>query len=202
MGKFIDLAGQKFGKLTVIERAENKGNQTMWLCRCDCGETTVVVADNLKRGHTKSCGCISKNMPPRTTHGKRGTRLYSIWCQMKARCDNSNHKAYALYGGRGIAVCKEWHSFQSFYDWAMSSGYSDDLTIDRINNNGNYEPSNCRWVSQKTQCNNRRNNHIVLYNGNQYTLAELAEIYGISYEKLKQRINKLHWNIERALNTP
>ena len=205
MPKRIKLIGQRFGRLTVLEEAERKGEKSRWLCKCDCGCTTIVATSNLTSGHTKSCGCsrVDALRQTATKHGFGHTRLYNVWSLMRKRCSNAKCKEYADYGGRGISVCKEWQSsFESFQEWALSSGYKDGLTIDRIDNDGNYEPSNCRWVTMKKQCNNRRSNHYCEYKGEQYTIAELSEISGVSYEKLKQRIIKLKWPIEKAVKTP
>lgn len=161
MGKFIDLTGKRFGKLTVIQRVQNKGNKVNWLCQCDCGNTTIVQGSNLKNGHIRSCGCLISET--NTKHGKWNSRIYRIYHAMKQRCYNSSSEHYDCYGGRGISICPEWlHDFQAFYNWAMSHGYSDELSIDRIDVNGNYEPGNCRWAEPSLQTFNqrtRKNNH-------------------------------------------
>lgn len=181
-----DLTGQRFGRLTVLERAPNIKRYTAWLCVCDCGTRTVVRTDHLSVGHSQSCGCFNRERV--TTHGKGNTRLYLIWTHMISRCNNKNEPNY---GGRGIAVCDEWkNEFLKFYDWAMQNGYSDDLTIDRKNVDGNYEPGNCSWASDKEQSRNKRNNTRVLHKGNAITLAELAEVIGINPSTVYTRYHR------------
>ena len=137
-----------------------------------------------------------------STHGKTGTRIHDIWRSIKRRCYTKSHKEYERYGARGIKVCEEWvNSFQEFYNWAMANGYRDDLTIDRKDTNGNYEPSNCRWVTQKEQQNNRRNNHYITYNGKTQTAKQWAEELNKNYSTIITRLNR-GWSIERTLNTP
>lgn len=197
----------KFGRLTVIKRAEDyvspKGYVALnWECECDCGQQAVVRGCNLKSGASQSCGCKRVLQPNRTIHGGKGTRLYTIWKSMKNRCENENEPSFVCYGARGIRVCEEWSCFDSFRDWAMSNGYRDDLSIDRIDNDKGYYPDNCRWATLVEQANNKRNNHMLTFNGETHTMSQWAEITGISYQKLKDRINKCKWSIEKALTTP
>lgn len=200
---FKDLTNLKFNRLTVLQRDKNKWNRVMWKCRCDCGNIILVNSYALKSGSAKSCGCYKSEILGNTMrkHKLSNTRIYNIWKGMRKRCNNPNSSNYYLYGGRGIKVCKEWNKFLPFYSWSMQNGYAENLSIDRINNNGNYEPSNCRWVDRKQQNNNTRQNVFITYNGKTLTLSQWAKIYNINRQTLKYRLSK-HWSVEKALTTP
>lgn len=206
MSKLHDLTEMKFGRLRVIKRAENnKYNRAQWLCECECGNTVIVSGNALLKGNTKSCGCLNAEMVKKSKnkiHGMTNTRLFNCWSAMKDRCSNENNQAYINYGGRGIKVCSEWlHDFQAFYDWAVSHGYADNLTLDRKDVNGNYCPENCQWITKKEQQSNKRTNRYIEYNGETKTIAEWARIAGISRGTLRGRIDS-GWPIEKALTTP
>lgn len=271
MGKFVDLTGQRFGKLVVLERAPNIGRMTAWKCRCDCGNETVkkgiyltqgdtkscgcecgrqpideignrygrllvvgesdrnyhgtkrwickcdcgevvsVTGADLRKGHTTSCGCYHREMfgemaSSRKTHGKSKQRLYKIWSSMKTRCYDTNSDFYKYYGGRGIRICDEWmgsDGFQHFWDWAYANGYDENAkkgqcTIDRIDVNGNYEPSNCRWTTNLQQANNKRTNHFVTIGNEKRTISEWSRISGISKGVIRQRLQN-GWSAEKAV---
>lgn len=205
MKRLPDLTGQKFGKLTVLERVWRKG-ATHWRCRCDCGNEAVVVNSHLVNGYTKSCGCLRKEFCKsdkinRTyIDGRINDRLYHIYYNMLDRCNNPNSTNYKNYGERGITVCKEWEeSYESFRDWSHKNGYKKDLTIDRIDVNGNYEPSNCRWTTIKEQQNNKRDTVYHEINGKRYTFGDLAEKYNIDIKKLRYRYYDHDKNIMVAL---
>ena len=200
-----DLTGQRYGKLTVLKYSHsNHRGRAMWLCQCDCGNETVVLGNALTQGNTKTCGCskVENATKLKYKHGYRSTRLYRIWLNMHTRCSNEQTNCYTNYGKRGIKICNEWQEFLPFYEWAMANGYRDDLTIDRIDNNGNYCPENCRWSTRVEQSNNTRKNHFVTYNGQTHTIAEWAKITGLSRSVITQRINKSKWSVEKALTTP
>lgn len=191
--KGYNLVGQTFGRLTVIERVASKGKGREWLCLCTCGNEKIVNTHSLMSGGTRSCGCLEienlKSGNNRRTHGLSGTRLHRIWKRMKTRCYNKNTNDYVLYGARGIAMCEEWKtSFPCFAEWALLHGYTDELSIDRIDVNGNYEPSNCRWVSSTQQANNKRNNHLITIDGRTQTVTQWISETGMSRATFYQRL--------------
>lgn len=186
--RFKDLTGQTFGYLTVIERVYDPAYKRVhWRCMCKCGNETIVTGDALTTGKTSSCGCKvyeTKNQ----THGLRHTRIYSIWCGMKKRCYNPAEKSYTRYGAKGITVCEEWlHDFMAFYKWSMDNGYTDKLTIDRIDNSKGYSPDNCRWITHAEQQRNKSNVPIIEYCGKQVTMIELSEMTGVSIHSIRNR---------------
>ena len=209
-----DLISRQFGRLTVmdfegIHTTPCGTRRKMWRCRCECGNESVVAENNLKNGTTKSCGCwkYEKLKERNTIHGGSNDRLYRIWKNMKRRCDSPNDKRYKTYGGKGVKVCEEWsNNYQSFKEWAYANGYDDSAefqkcTLDRVDNDGDYEPNNCRWATMKEQANNKRTNRIVVYNGCKYTLTQLAEKIGMNKTTLKERLN-MGWSVEDAVNRP
>lgn len=202
MNGVIDLKGKKFGHLTVKEYiGTDKHNNAKWLCQCDCGNECEAISPALKQGKKMSCGCVSYKGENNGMykHGKSNTRIHKIWDGIKYRCNNQNATGYKNYGGRGIGVCHEWESsFESFYKWAMSNGYNDDLSIERIDYNKGYCPENCKWIPLGEQPRNRRNTRTLTYNGITKTFQEWADDIGIKYATLYSRYRK-GWSVEQVL---
>ncbi len=209
-GKALDLEGKRIGKLKVIKRIENsKNGQSRWLCECECGNEKIISSGMVSDKRAKMCcnECMGKrkyihvNGKLYYMHGMKNTPLYKIWASMKIRCQNKCANRYERYGGRGITICHEWtneNGFMNFYNWAIKNGYKDGLSLDRINVNGNYEPSNCRWITMKEQQNNKSNNHLLTYNGKTQTISQWEEETGIKYATIYARL-KYGWSVERAL---
>lgn len=212
--KALDLTNKRFGRLTAIKyHHSDKYGHRYWLCKCDCGNEVIVFTGNLGR-HSHSCGCLARELISKANakHLSSKTRLYPIWSSMKQRCLRKTHCAYKNYGGRGIKVCDEWlgeHGFENFKQWAFENGYKEETlpnnlnkwTIDRIDNNGNYCPENCRWITAEEQQKNTRNNKYLTFNNKTQILADWAREIGIRIDTLWYRLNS-GWTVEKALTTP
>jgi hypothetical protein len=201
MSNLKDLTGMTFGRLTVIKYAGvNKHQKRLWLCSCSCGEVTILPTYHLTRKvePVRSCGCLGREILRKrsTKHGQRHNRIYYVWQNMRRRCYDDTLPQYKDYGGRGIKVCSEWDDFNNFWKWAEKSGYSNELTIDRIDVNGNYCPENCRWVGRKKQSNNKRNNDYLTYKGVTKTRQEWAEEYDINVDHLRVLLKRFDRDIE------
>ena len=193
--QYLDLTGKRFGRLVVKSYSHKKNKYNYWNCICDCGNSVIVSSGCLLSGTTLSCKCQRKEnmLKSRLKHDSSKTRLYHIYNGMKKRCYDTKDINYKRYGERGIVICDEWldkeNGFQNFKNWALSNGYSDNLSIDRIDNNGNYEPSNCRWANDKTQCRNRRSNRLITYNNQTKCISEWSEIFDIPAGKIWYRLS-------------
>jgi len=197
MSKKMEIVGQKFGRLTVLEfwdiriRTGDK-KESRWLCKCECGNEAIVVGSSLRSGGTSSCGCLKKEIIKKTftTHGMSADPLYYVWKNMLERCSNEDLKFFKHYGGRGISVCAEWKDMNKFIDWANRNGYKKGLEIDRIDNDGNYIPNNCRFTTRKEQLLNTRRNIKVMINGVTKSVSEWAEEYDIKVNTLQYRYHR------------
>lgn len=206
--KMIEMVGSRFGRLVVIEKAPGPvSGDTRWLCRCDCGATKAVRGHKMRSGRTTSCGCFFRDQlaKRKTTHGAtrhgRITKEYNSWCDMLKRCTNPSCISYPRYGGRGISICERWAgSFENFL--ADMGPRPEGTTLDRKDNDGNYEPGNCRWATKLQQARNTRTNRFITWGGVSRTIAEWAELLPVSAATLGQRINKLGWPIDRAMTAP
>jgi hypothetical protein len=204
MSKYIDLTGQRFGRLTALSyEGRSKQYDALWRCICDCGAQCQVRAGALRGGHTQSCGCLQRERTRAShlSHGLTNSKLYGVWSEMKRRCSNSHDTAYGDYGGRGITVCEEWGRFEPFYEWARENGYQEGLTIERVNNNAGYEPSNCVWATQAVQNRNMRSNIILDFHGQRIKLIEWADSLGIPADIFHTRVRR-GWSAERVLTQP
>lgn len=205
--RVVSLNGRRFGRLLVLCRAENLHNRVAWKCICNCGNIKTATSSDLKSGKVLSCGCLRKETAAKTgksntMHGMTKTRLWQIWSSMKQRCHNKNSPHYQNYGARGITVCDEWkQGFEAFGEWALSNGYQDNLTLDRIDNNLGYYPDNCRWATWKQQENNRRDTVMVVIGGLERTLTDWSEFSGIARATLSERIRN-NWPEHELLIKP
>lgn len=200
--KSVNIADQKFSRLHAIKlHSRDKHNRERWLFKCDCGQEKIIDKSSVKTGKTKSCGCLQleNNKIVGITHNRSKTREFKIWLGIKKRCLDKNHSTHKEYGGRGIIICDKWKdSFENFLV-DMGESPSNFHSIDRINNNGNYESSNCRWATRKEQQNNCRRNRIISYKGDNYTLSNLCDKLGLKYQLVYDRVTKLQWTIEEAV---
>jgi len=204
MGKRLDInPGDRYNRLAIIREVEKIHNTRTFLCKCDCGNERSITLIQLRLGQTKSCGCLKNEIfiKRNTIHNLSRTDLYRVWTAMKQRCLNKSCDAYKYYGGRGITACDDWvNGFINFYNWAELNGYKKGLTIERVDNNGNYEPENCIWVTQKHQNTNKRGNRIIEYQGHALCVSEWSIKLGINRNSLIKRLN--NWSVEKALTMP
>ena len=197
------IVGNRYGRLTVLS-AFTRSHRSWFRCLCDCGEEKTIRRDHVVSGRVVSCGCYGKTLGAKRnrTHGLTGTRLYRIWKDMRNRCRNKNVPGYPSWGGRGIRVCEEWGSFEPFFDWSVKHGYEGSLTLDRLDNNGDYTPENCRWVTMKEQSLNRRSNVYLTYDGVTKHLSEWDTAIGAARPgRVRARLNA-GWTVEQAVTTP
>lgn len=203
MGKFRDLTGQRFGRLKVCEFSHIYKHMSYWKCVCDCGKTHTVCGACLTAGRIKSCGCLhaEKSKERATKHGQAHTKLYYVWQSMIKRCEKEKDPSYVNYGARGISVCPEWHDYKIFYTWANNNGYEVGKSIDRINNDDNYCPQNCRWATRIQQNNNTRRTIKIKYCGKTKTLTEWVNLLGLNRNTIYARLYCHGWTIKKALTT-
>lgn len=197
--KFKDLSGLKFNHLEIlyVDKSSNP-KHLKYFCKCDCGKIKSISGYHVEKGKIKSCGCM-RDKYIHSTHKQSKTRLYGIWTNIKSRCFNPKYHCYTIYGDRGISMCNEWkESFEPFYEWSMANGYKDNLSIDRIDNNADYCPENCRWADRKTQNNNKRNNHKITINGETKNLTQWADSLGINRDEFSYRVLR-YKDIEEVL---
>ena len=197
MPRTLDLVGQKFSRWTVLSKHPERGDRgrVLWLCKCECGVKRLVAAASLRNGRSHSCGCYSSER--KKSHGKSRTPIYLVWRGMLKRCELPSHDQYRNYGGRGISVCSRWRTFENFY--ADMGDRPKGMSLDRINNDGNYEPSNCRWASQTTQIRNKRNTAFIRYNGKRVALAAVCESLGVPLKRTRNRL-AAGWPVKDALD--
>lgn len=201
MPKKVDRIGRRYSRLIVLsEEGRTPSGQVMWRCQCDCGATLVVAGGNLTSGNSKSCGCFDRECKAErtTTHGLSHLSEYHVWRSMLGRCHNTQDRAYADYGARGIRVCAAWRvSFMAFFNDMGPRGQG--MTLERENNNRGYYKTNCRWATREEQANNKRNNRIIKCNGEVHTIARWSRLRNIPSLRIRRRIDDLSWSVEEAL---
>lgn len=199
------FVGRKINMITInnLSGKDRHGNQ-MFDCTCDCGKHFIAIATAVNKERVRSCGCLQRNTASKmaTTHGQSKTRLYSIWNAMRTRCRNANTNRSTCYKRKGVKVCDEWDNFSNFYEWSIRNGYNDKLSIDRIDNNGNYSPENCRWTTNKIQMNNTSRNRFIEYHGKRKTVSEWADFLGVNYKYFHQKLKENDWDISKVMQLP
>lgn len=193
----MDIIGKKYNMLTCLKKDESK-DKRYYIFKCDCGKEKSIIFQNVLCGYSKSCGCLLLK-GNNTKHGGKGTRLYNIWKSMRERCNNPNNINHKTYYDNGIKVCAEWDDFSVFKKWALSNGYSEKLTIDRIDSKGNYNPLNCRWATYIEQANNTKSTRFITFNGKTLSYSQWERELGLSRGLISSRISK-GWNIEKVLS--
>lgn len=202
--QFVDITGQRFYRWSVIGIAsKTSDNHQKWHCICDCGAERDVLGKDLRNGKSKSCGCLSRELSAKRAekHGLHKHPLYTIWCNMHSRCENPNNPSFYNYGGRGIKICEEWNNPESFILWGISHGYSEGLQLDRINNDGDYSPENCRFVPLYVNQNNKRTNWNICFCGIVLTISQWSTFLGVPEARIRHRLYS-GWSVEDALFKP
>lgn len=191
MSRFIDITGERYNKLKVISFYDFKNARARWLCQCDCGKQKIVYSSDLRSHNVKSCGCLLHKKISKIKSDNSTKRLHYIYYNIKQRCYNEKNPAYKYYGGKGITMCNEWlNDINTFCKWAIEKGYSDNLTIERIDVNGNYEPDNCKWITKTQQGYNKNNSVLYTINNQTKCLSEWCKIYDIDYHVVYKRLKR------------
>lgn len=196
--RLVDITGRRFGRLTAVRYCATSYS---YVCRCDCGQVKTILSGSLRSGATRSCGCLHTEQLIRrcTTHGQRHTLMYGAWKGMIQRCENPNHQYYHRYGGRNIHVCKRWHKFELFL---KDMGFRPPNTqIDRRNNDGNYEPGNCQWITKQGQNNNTSRTRFLRWNGQRLSVRQWSENLGLPYRGIIARLNR-GWSVKKTMTFP
>ncbi len=202
----MDITGDRYGRLVAVRRIGSRYDGALWLFRCDCGASFETSPNKVRTGNTLSCGCLRIEKATalavgRSTHGAKGTKEYRVWAAMRDRCYRSKHRFFARYGGRGITICERWATFPAFLEDMGPAPSGNRISLDRIDNDGNYEPGNCRWATTAQQSVNRSNSRILMIGDEALPLCEAARRYGISRSALGRRLDA-GWDIHRAISQP